>query len=297
MDPEELRRLNELTGAMSQSNGESPAARLGIYGPSGVGKSFLALQIANLILPEDRTLLWVDSSDNVLIKAEAKANGLLRSPWTRLPFTFQEDLEILAKAIANKVPPYDTVGMILLDEFSKMVQEDVDRVWAERVKSGKSTSESPDFTDGKITTARFRRVLNELYKAEGLHIIMLAHEFVPGMMSKEKARRADYNPAFYKFAKEKVSAFIRLSADEISGTAEHAIYRRQVQVHPTSAADAKSRLGISTVKFDAEFLPQGIKDWLDSGGTEFPEVVEAKVEPDPTPPVQDESDIPSFEPI
>jgi GTPase SAR1 family protein len=278
MDQAQLNRLSELTNHLTNdTSGSNAAARFLIWGASGVGKSHLCMQILDEIVAPDKAIVWIDTADNFLIGPQVG----IKHPWQRLPFTFIEDIRIMAAAIREGVEPWNMVGGLLLDEASAMAQADVNRLHEHRIKNwnpahhqGKEAPLSPDWDDSRPALNRWRNMLTDLWSVPGLHIMLTAHEMIPGGESKETKARADFPPATYKETKGKVSFVGRLESDTVGPGKIASDLVRNIQVWPTGGVDAKNRLGIQDIRFDSRFLPQGAKGWLESGAPEATEVEE-----------------------
>lgn len=280
MDQQKLNRLSELTSALSSdTSGGNAALRALLWGGSGVGKSHLAMQVLDEIVAPDKAIVWIDTSDNFLIAPQIG----VKHPWQRIPFTFIEDLRIMAEAMREQIEPWNYVGGILLDEASMMAQADVDRLFEARVANWSKSEDpplAPDYGDSRPALVRFRNMINAFWEVPGLHIIMTAHERTP--TEKEVQFRADFPPATYKVAKAKVRLVARMQADAVSagGTADS--IKRTLQVLPTNNSDAKNSLGIKDIRFDAAYLPELVKNWLGTPEALAPVIVEPEVSNDDT---------------
>ena len=286
MDQQKLNRLSELTSALSSdTSGGNAAARLLIWGGSGVGKSHTSMQVLDAIVPADKAIVWVDTSDNFLIAPQIG----IRHPWQRIPFTFIEDLRIMAEAMKEGIEPWNYVGGILLDEASMMAQADVDRLFEARVANwnpnehkGDPAPLAPDFMDSRPGLVRFRNMINAFWEVPGLHVIMTAHERTPDPQKRETQFRADFPPATYKVAKAKVRLVARMEADAVSAGKGADSIKRTLQVLPTNNSDAKNSLGIQDIRFDAEHLPGLVKNWLGTPEASAPVISEPDVSNDDT---------------
>jgi hypothetical protein len=52
------------------------------------------------------------------------------------------------------------------------------------------------------------------------------------------------------------------------GDRDIARYTRQVQVHPTSMIEAKSRIGLTRIRYDVASWMNEVQDWVLAGGEE-----------------------------
>lgn len=261
-----MNRLAVLSEALSDDTSQSNGAFRGlIYGGSGSGKSYLSMKVLDEIVAPNKTLLWIDTSDNYLIAPQIG----IKHRWKRIPFTFVEDIRLMAEAIRDNLDGWGEVGGICFDEASMASQADIDRLHEHRVKNwnpsdhkGKEAPLSPDWDDSRPAFNRWRNLLRDLLDIPGLHVIFTAHEFYPGGESKETRVRADFPPATYKETKAKVAMVGRLEADAIKAGKDISDIVRTIQVHQTGGVDAKNRMGIPDIRFDSQYLPEGVSGWL-----------------------------------
>lgn len=269
LDSNEMARLGVLTDAMMMPDPVKSFHGM-FYGVSGVGKSHLTMEVLEKILAPDKAILSIDSSGNW---QRIKDNVRLTHPWVHIPFTFIEDIRIFTKAIAEGIEPYNNVGAVVLDEASWMAEEDVDRLYETRkhlIETGQKKRpetgdpDTPDWADYRPALVRFRSMLTELYAIEGLHVILISHE-KENPPNKPVYYRANFSDATYKKVKAPLQLVARVTAEIKTRPGGAPEYERSVQVHPTKTVDAKQGLGLNMVKFNAEWLPDAIQQWLDKG--------------------------------
>lgn len=276
----DMNRLNELLGLMT-SNGESRQIKAMFYSPFGAGKTTLALQVLDKVVPQDKAILMVDTSFNKDVVAQA---GITHKV-VPLPFTTIEDLRLITEAITQGVAPWDMIGGILFDEASSMAEEDIDRVYETRktlIANGKMATPregvplTPDWADYRPALQRFRSMLSDLYDIPNMHVIMCAHENVKMNGANIVSIAPNFSPKTLESMGKPLHLIARLTAQAQPDANGNAVYTREVQIHPTGKITAKSRLGTATVKFGAEYLPGLIKNWLDAGANEAPEQAPAE---------------------
>ncbi len=322
MDSKTMNRLAELEAAMSASVNDKKSFRGAIYGPSGAGKSDLAIEIMDKIVAPDMGILIVDTSENWVVLGNRIERGLTPDhTFMHLPFTYIEDIRIMSEGIASGAGMLGHIGGIILDEASSMSEDDLDRFYEQRragIEAGtlKTPSDgipdTPDWADYRPALQRFRSMITQLSRIQGLHIILVAHE---KQDSKTKYISPSFSPMIGKKIKEPLHLVGRLIAKITTKPGEeNASYVREIQIHPTLGVDAKSRLGVQAVRFDAGYLAQGIKDWLGAGAVESDS--EEVIAKDPSPMqevvanmttaealevadefVMDDADLGSFDPI
>lgn len=271
---EALARLDATRQSVATIKGRLRAC---LYGPSDGGKTKLAAELLDQIVPADKIILYVDTSDGV-VSLQNHPHLLRRTEV--IPFTTVDDLNVIAAACLYRAGFYANVGGIVLDEGSSMVQQDIDNKWSDRGSSD-LTPAWPDYHAG---LAAFRSMLANFFLVPGLHVVVTAHE-------KDKKNKAgdviSVYPSFpaeiAKKVKEPMQLVARLTAEYVpvlGNPDAEPNYSRVAQVHSTPAVDAKSRIGGLPVKVSDTGLIQVVKDWADKGGVEVEELPE---QPDPEP--------------
>lgn len=276
MNDDFLARLAAINGSVVDASQKESTARCMFYGPSGTGKSTLAAMVMRSIVKPDRLIVQVDTSEGYV---SWRNHPGLSDGIKVIPFTTLEDLRVIAKAIKDKVAPWDKVDGIILDEASKMTEQDVPRVYEARLKGlyGPKEKELAEDQAGQagrdymIALERYRKMIYELFDNRNVHIILLAHE-------KEKVNKQgavinitpDFTPKIAKATKEylHLSARLSTSINKDPNDVTRTIYSRIAQVHPSSLVDAKCRMGITETSINADLLPMTIKQWVQDGAIE-----------------------------
>lgn len=244
------------------------------YGPSGVGKSVLAIQTAqNLLQNIPMGILHIDTAEGWV---SLENHDGLRKRVKSQPFTTISDLEIISYAIENKIGLYSRIGVVVLDEGSKMSKIDIDRAHTARMQNVSESSDkfshTPEWPDYHVALARYRRMLYSFYKIPGLHVIITAHEKDRVYKSGREAGQIEFTfPGFTKEIAKEVKEPLHLVASitatyvndpKVAGPS----YARIAQVHPTKRYDAKTRIYSDIVSMDVKYIPDWIGNWARSGG-------------------------------
>lgn len=270
--------IARIQASMKPISKKRPRFRGMIYGESGVGKTTVAAEILQKIIPEGTGILYVDTSEGwvSLNNVPGLGEGVMY-----VPFTTIEDLEIMIQAIAAKHDVFAYIGGVIFDEASSMAEMDVDRLHEKRQLSDSSIL-VPEWPDYHAGLKRFRSMMAKLFDIPDLHVMLLAHVNV------KKGSKGEIIRTFPKFP-EKTAAKIKeplqlvgymTSGNKPSLEEGAPIYERLIQVYPTGKLDAKTRIPIPQVRVTAEELPQIIVDWINSGG---PEITPASVQEEQTP--------------
>lgn len=265
--------LARIAASASLASGKQKTFRGCLYGPSGSGKSTIAAMIMRTLVNKDEgTILYIDTSEGWVSWGNHPG---LSDGITIIPFTTIEDLEAIADGIKQKIAPFDKVKGVILDEGSKMTEQDVIRVLEGR-RAGvygdgkfKTTSIVTEGVDFQIALERYRKMSYKLYDNRDIHVIVVAHQ------QDKKDKQGNIISVFPSFSPKIAQAVkepLHLSA-HIVGTVTSDLsnpgmpkYSRIAQVHPSIMVDAKCRMDIRETSVDAETLPQRVKAWLDKGG-------------------------------
>lgn len=277
----DLDRLNQLAEAMSLP--PSKGLKGLFYSDSGNGKSHLAMELADRITPDDKVWLLIDTSDNFSILDQINGGTGPRKTARSLPFTYLEDVETIAAAIAAGLPGWGDVATLVLDEGSIMAQQDVDRIYDVNHGEGKTLEDTPGWSEYRPSMVRFRRMMAKFMDIRGFNLLIVAHE--KGPIEKLPKSHADFPIATYKAVKKSLTFVARVVADfKASPGSSEAVYSRSVQIHPTRAYDAKSRLGTDLVEMPTDWFIDACVAWLDNGKDDDSEE-ETEIPPNETVPV------------
>jgi len=150
------------------------------YGDNGSGKTKLAVEVAHDITPPDKKILYVDTSAGYeTINNHPDLYKTVAPRMLVLPFTGEDQLNTLAKAIANKSQPFDSIGTVLLDESSSMAQQYLDVVVEYRCKNdGAKEKDKADWPDYNIAGNKWRKTIQLFERIQGVSLIEIAHQRV-----------------------------------------------------------------------------------------------------------------------
>jgi len=223
-----------------------------VYGDSGFGKTVWAMQLAQAITPEGKTIEYIDHMEGWVSLSNHKG---LRDRAHRQKYAGFSQVEFLADVIGKQVGPFADVGTVILDEFSSMTYNDLDIL----VKVGKKdTPEWPEYYAGQ---ERARRCLERLLK-QNINVICVAHIREDKLSSGLIVTRPKFVPGFNEIFRQLMHLVTHLSAEEFvqeDGTAD---YRRNFQVHPTKRVNAKTRVGGLPVNVEGDVLIKAIQEWM-----------------------------------
>lgn len=265
--------FNELVNSFQDAETKVPTFRGVLYGPKGVGKTTLGIQILQRLVAPGKMILDIDTSEGYV--SLHNVPGLLDRVKIQ-EFKNYESVRLLAKAIKDKTPPFDKVGGVMLDEFSKMAEQDAVRVfearqrgdYGEKEKSKALEQATTEGRDHQIALNRFRKMYYDLFDNRDIHIVATAH-----MMEKKNKEGViigiapDFSPKIGGQVGQLTHLVAYLTAKNEPRPADlkTARYTRSAQVHPTIRVDAKTRLDIKTTSVDASTLPDVIAKWAEHG--------------------------------
>lgn len=211
-----------------------------IYGESGVGKTVFGMKLAQAITPSDKRILHLDAVEGWV---SLKNHPELLKRVDRMAYQGLAHLDAVVKYANEGVAPMDSIGTIVLDELSTMSKLDLDIVLAGRAKKDRSKDpDVPTQPDFFANTERVRRSTTKLL-ALPINIIILSHQRDD---KEESTGRLTIRPAFMPKVSETLRAnlhfVVHMTADEAT-VKDKAVYRYELQVHPTKKVVAKCRIG------------------------------------------------------
>lgn len=249
IDPRYFQSLLSLREPLSELH---PYFKACVYGDSGFGKTVWAMQLAQAITPPDKTIEFVDHMEGWVSLANHSG---LRDRTHRQKYTGFSQVEFLALCIEKSVPPFDTIGTVVLDEFSSMTYNDLDIL----VKvAKKDTPEWPEYYAGQ---ERARRCLEKLLSLN-INVITVAHIREDKLSSGLIVTRPKFVPGFNDIFRQMMHLVTHLTAEEFVTDEGIADYRRSFQVHPTKRVNAKTRVGHLPPIVEGDFLIKSIVEWM-----------------------------------
>lgn len=234
-----------------------PFLKAMLYGPSGGGKTVLAVDIAQTITPPDKIILYLDSMEHWV---SLQNHPELKKRVRRLKYQGLSQIEEIQSAIKDGFDFFADVGTIVLDELDSMQTEDLDLV----AMSSQEKDHGPDdvtWPDFNKNTTRVRRKIRALLK-EDVNVICVAHDGEGKDRRGIVVQRPDFTPKLAKVILEFVHLCGYMTADVIKTSDNKNEYKRTVQVHPTGNLITKSRIGGLPYLVDPEQLKTAILEWM-----------------------------------
>ena len=266
-DSEIMQRIEYLATLREDLSTKDVNLKALIYGESCFGKTVAAMQLAQVITPPDKTIEFIDFLEGW---ASLRNHPGLTNRSSRQQYQGLSQLEFLAIAIKRRVPPFDNVGTVILDELSGMAKADLDIVNRAAIAKDANKDENtpPAWPEFLTNTQRLRKTITQLMQAE-INLIFVAHirEDKDDKTGKVITRPA-FMPAFSDIFRQMLHLVAHLSATEVTSEDEMTNYRRLFQVHPTQSISAKTRIGGLPVIAPAEILFPTIVQWMKGEGKE-----------------------------
>lgn len=214
-----------------------------ISGDQGTGKTTAMMKLIYSIVPKEKRIIYMDSAQGW--------SSLMNDPMfqtaefdDRVMWTQYENMEqqlVLAAAIRDKVPPFDTIGGLVMDEYSSMVKRD--RTWIVKARSQQKEKKNEGFKDPfqpaqpdyLASQIRSEDVINA-YLSTGIHIGFTSHE----KLDKDTLMiRPDFSPGAANDLQRLVHSVLRASV-KVDSKGE---VTRRLQLQPIGRVSAKNRIG------------------------------------------------------
>lgn len=232
-----------------------------IYGPSGVGKTVLSLQIAQSVVPADKWILYIDSAEGwvSLNNHPRLKNRVMRWTDTRI-----SQLDALVTAITSRAGKFASVGAVIIDEHSSIYDSDLAAITrANAAREQGKDPDTPKWPDMNTAKNRTMNLMGRFIKLEDVHVILLAHDRRDEDNLKRQVISPSYMPKTGKDMRGIVHFVGYMTADEETREDGGINYRREIQVHPTNRVVAKTRIGgFSSIRISPKELVTGIQEWL-----------------------------------
>lgn len=241
-----------------------------IYGPSGVGKTVEAMEIAQIVTPPDKQIVFIDTSDGWVSLMNHPGLGRRTRP---MAYQGLSQFKVLVDALEEGAGSFGSVGTIVFDEISTTGKRDLSKV----IKAtGLGEYEAAEFKHYNIATRRMEDILTEIFRLRESHNLI----FVSHMKEREnkrtgiKVREPSVMPAFGETLKEGLHVVAFMQADikhseKDTGTAK---YVWTMQVHPSKMTVAKTRIGGLDIVVTPKQFNDRLKTWITRENTTLSDV-------------------------
>lgn len=250
--------IGALINSLEDMEAKSVPAMICIMGDQGTGKTLALIKFLQGITAPDKRIVYVDSAAGW---TSLNNDRTLMSRVKRMRFENMEQLLALAAAIRDKVPPFDTVGAVMLDEYSSMVKKD--KTWIVKARS-QQKEEAGDFKDPfqpaqpdyLASQIRSEDVLNAFLDCD-IHVGFTSHEKVD---KDTYMTRPDFPPGAANDFQRLIHSVLRatVSLDKSSGKVT-----RRLQLQPIgNRVSVKNRIGgLGNFANDISEVIEAYKKW------------------------------------
>lgn len=236
------KQLQALQASEQPLSEVEPSFKAVIYGPIGSGKTYGAFDMAMKLT--DKEIIYVDYAEGWTAVRQHPDFKTIEARTRRFMYGGMGQLELLAEAVKTKAKGYENVGVIVLDEYSSMVDNSLEQVVTKMHKEnpGKYDEvlpEWPHFNRNKLICTKVHRALNHI---PGTHVIYLAHakERVEQDTGKSYVE-PNFNPSYGANFLQDLQLVGFMTAE-----VRQEKYTRKIQVQPERRVAAKNRLGLGT---------------------------------------------------
>lgn len=200
-----------------------------IFGLSGMGKTVEAMEMAQIVTPPDKKILFIDTSDG-WVSLMNHPQLMRRSK----PIAYRglSQIKMIVEALKAEQGSFAGYGTLVFDEISTTAKRDAPRVYE---ATGLKEFEAAEFKHYNIATRRMEDVLSKVMELRETHnLIFVSH------MKERKNKRTEIvvrepsvMPAFGETLKEALHVVAYMQADiKHSDKDKTAKYYWTMQVHP-----------------------------------------------------------------
>lgn len=254
------RSLNSILSSITEMSDDSADVDFFgmIYSEFGMGKTVTTMALAQE-LKGDGDILFCDSSDGWVSLQEFPA---LMENVDRFRVADPADLIVVANGLASKklkskrkVP----FTVVIIDELSSVFDAMLENFIRDKY-SLTPDDQLPEIEGREYgpPTAALESMLRKFHDISGIHLIVTAHAREVG---ETKELRPSFPPKAYAVAMRKLHVCAALSARK-KRVGKEVVYERSVQLLPSAAVSAKSRIPESPLKADPMEFIELVTNWV-----------------------------------
>lgn len=259
--------LDGYSGYAKESPGDNPGnLRAMFYGDDGVGKTIAGLALLNYIVPADRRIILIDTSENRLsINNHAGLQTLLSdgSPRIfRLPFRGETWLRTLATVIRAGEVPFNNVGGLQFDEYATMADSFLGQILeAQEERDPDRPKDDATWPEYKMLLRKMRNLNRNFGSLDGVHCTYIAHLRTSDIGPFNKPiHKPNFTPSVGPEIRKPMHIIAEVTLDDDGN--------RMFQVMPDKHHTAKCKVGgITTKEVGFEELAVKTKAWLNGVNT------------------------------
>ena len=230
-----------------------------LYSEFGMGKTVTTMALAQM-LRGDGDILFCDSSDGWVSLEEFPA---MLEGADRFRITDPSDLIVVANSLGNgklKSKRKKAYSVVVIDELSSVFDAMLENYLREKY-SLTPDDQLPE-AEGKEygpPTAALESMLRKFHDVSGIHLLVTAHAREVG---ETKELRPSFPPKAYAVTMRKIHVCGALSARR-KRVGKDIVYERSIQLQPSAAVSAKSRIPGSPLKVSPEDFLNLVSDWVE----------------------------------
>ena len=239
------KHLNALKNSEQPLSEVEPSFKGIIYGGIGGGKTYASFDIGLKLTEEtNKEIVYVDYAEGWTAVRQHPEFENIAKRTRRFQYAGMGQLEVLAEAIKSKADGFDNVGIIILDEYSSMVDNSLEQVVAKLYKENPNKYDEvlPEWTHfnrNKLICTKIHRLLNHI---PGVHVIYLAHAKERVEQESGKAYlEPNFNPSYGANFLQDLQLVGYMTAE-----VRQEKYTRKIQTQPERRVAAKNRLGLGS---------------------------------------------------
>lgn len=255
------RTINQIMGKITEMSNDMAEKDLFamLYSEFGAGKTTTIMGLAQAIRGDGK-ILFLDSSDGFVVLDEFPA---LKEGASRFRVDNPADLLVIANGLkSGKLKGY-TVAVI--DEASSIFQVMLEQYMRDKYSLGPD-DQLPEMEGSEYgpPTAALESILRKFHDIEGLHVLITAHarEVGESRNSANKELRPDFSPKAYTAVMRKLHVCGALTARRKKAAGGAESYERTIQLKPSAAVAAKSRIPESPTRLDPIEFIELVSEWV-----------------------------------
>lgn len=248
------------------------------YGESGKGKTILAISTIvaiNKAMGLNKGVILIETgSGGISLHNHPDLIPYVR----RIQYESLEQIVTIGRLIREGAGEFEYYNGIVIDEYSSVARMETDRVHQERIRldllqqsernDKAELNVTPTWPTYNATAVRMRRMLDDLSKANNLHIVLTCHEGYDKNKSAEIVKiKPRLSKAIEDVTVELMHVIGRLTAYTTKDAQGKPTYIRTMNVHGTGAYVVKTRIPWDQMDIPTDVVPSWIANYISANST------------------------------